>query len=79
MPDTHKDCKFTMKYREYMQWEIAYFTSDLEVTCRHLIGHVKSCECYKQLDLLARITNKCKSVLEEYCVCNHFWENKIKK
>ena len=44
MPNTYMDCKFTMKYREYMQWEIAYFTSDLEVACRHLISFVKNCK-----------------------------------
>ena len=43
MPSTYEDCKFTMKYREYMRWELAYFTSDLEVACRHLKTFVKDC------------------------------------
>ena len=79
MPSTYKDCKFTMKYREYMRWELVYFTSDLEVACRHLKTFVKHCIHYKCLDLLAKIVNKVKRPFEKYCVCNHFWENKIKK
>ena len=79
MPSTYKDCKFTMKYREYMRWELVYFTSDLEVACRHLKTFVKHCIHYKHLDLLAKIVNKVKRPLEKYCVWNCFWENKIKK
>ena len=79
MPSTYIDCKFTMKYREYMRWELVYFTSDLEVACRHLKKFVKDCISYKQLDLLAKIVSKIKQPLEKYYVCNRFWENKIKK
>ena len=79
MPSTYKDCKFMMKYREYMRWELVYFTSDLEVACRHLKKFVKDCISYKQLDLLAKIVSKIKQPLEKYCVHNRFWENKIKK
>ena len=41
MPNSYIKCKFTMKYREYMQWEITHFTCNLEVACRDLIGFVK--------------------------------------
>ena len=43
VPMPSQDCTFTMKYREYMRWELAYFTSDLEVPCRHLKTFVKDC------------------------------------
>ena len=79
MPSTYKECKFTMKYREYMRWELVYFTSDLEVACTHLKTFVKHCIHYKHLDLLGKIVSKAKCPLEKYCVCNCFWENKIKK
>ena len=42
MPNSYMECKFTMKYREYMQWEIAHFICDLEVACRHLIRSVEN-------------------------------------
>ena len=79
MPSTYKDCKFTMKYHEYMRWELVYFTSDLEVSCRHLKEFINNCTQYKCLDLLAKIISKVKRPFERYCVCNCFWENKIKK
>ena len=79
MPSTYKDCKFTMKYLEYMRWELVYFTSDLELSCRHLKVFVTNCIKYKHIDLLAQIISKVKRPFEQYCVRNHFWENKIKK
>ena len=79
IPSTYKDCKFMMKYHEYMRWELVYFTSDLEVSCRHLKEFVNNCTQYKCLDLLAKIISKVKRPFERYCVCNGFWENKIKK
>ena len=60
MPHSYKDCKFTMKYCEYMQWEIVYLTADLEVACRYLCQFVKNCINYKRLNLLLKIVNKCK-------------------
>ena len=77
MPSIYKDCKFTMKYRAYMRWELVYFTSDLEIACRALKTFVKCCICYKCLDLLARIVSKVERPFEKYCVCNQFWQNKI--
>ena len=79
MPSTYKDCKFTMKYLEYMRWELVYFTSDLEVSCRHLKEFVNNCTQYKHLDVLAKIISKVKRPFERYCVDNGFCENKIKK
>ena len=79
MPSTYMECKFTMKYREYMCWELVYITSDLEVSCMKLKKYVANCVAYKRLDLLAKILNKVKRPFEKYCVRNHFWENKIKK
>ena len=79
MPSTYKDCKFTMKYHEYMRWELVYFTSNLEVSCRHLKEFVNNCTQYKCLDLLAKIISKVERPFERYCVHNGFWENKIKK
>ena len=76
---SHKECKFTMMYREYMWWEIVHFMVDLEVACRSLKTFVHDCINYKCLDLLAKILSKVKRPFEEYCVRNHFWENKIKK
>ena len=60
MPSTYKDCKFIMKYREYMRWQLVYYTSDLEVACRHLKTFVKHCIRYKRLDLLSKIVSKVK-------------------
>ena len=60
MLSTYKDCKFTMKYREYMRWELVYFTSDLEVACRHLKTFVKQYIHYKRLDLLSKLLAKLK-------------------
>ena len=47
MPDGYKDCKFTIRYHEYMQWEIVYITVDLEVACRYLLAYVKNCIRHK--------------------------------
>ena len=79
MPSTYKHCKFTMRYREYMRWELVYFTSDLEVACRHLKTFIKHCIHYKHLDLLSKFVSKVKRPLKNYCVHNGFWENKINK
>ena len=79
MPSTYMECKFTMKYREYMCWELVYMTSDLDISYMKLKKYVANCVAYKRLDLLAKILNKVKRPFEKYCVRNHFWENKIKK
>ena len=60
MPSVYKEFKHTMRYREYMQWEIVYITVDLEVACRYLLAYVKECIHYKKVDLLIKIVNKCK-------------------
>ena len=62
-----------------MRWEIVHLTVDLEVSCRYLKAYTEQCIMYKHLDLLCRIITKCKCALEKYCVCNAFWEQKIKK
>ena len=79
MPSSYKDCKFTMKFHEYMQWEIVYLTTDLEVACRYLHQFVKNCINYKRLDLLLKIVNKCKWPLAKYVAQHGFWEDKIKQ
>ena len=60
MPSSYKDCKFTMRYCKYIQWEIVYLTADLEVACRYFYQFVKDCINYKRLNLLLKIVNKCK-------------------
>ena len=47
MPSSYRDCKFTMRYHKYMQWEIVYLTADIEVTCQYLHEFVKDCINYK--------------------------------
>ena len=79
MPEGYKDCKFTMRYREYMQWEIVYITVNLEVACRYLLAYVKNCIRYKLLDLLIKIVNKCKCPLAKYVERQGFWDDKIKQ
>ena len=65
MPSTYLECIFTMRYREYMRWEIIHLTVDLEVSCRYLKAYTEQCVMYKCLDLLCRIITKCKHVLEK--------------
>ena len=36
MPSTYKECKLMTKYREYVRWELVYYTSDLEVACENI-------------------------------------------
>ena len=79
MPSVYKECKFTMRYCEYMQWEIVYITVDLEVACRYLLAYVKECIHYKWLDLLIKIVNKCKHPLAKYIQRQGFWKDKIKQ
>ena len=78
MPSSYRDCKLTMRYRKYMQWEIVYLTADIEVTCQYLHEFVKDCINYKWLDLLLKIVNKCKRPLAKYVAHQGFWEDKIK-
>ena len=47
MANIYRECKFTIRYCEYMQWEIVYITVDLEVACRYLLSYVKERICYK--------------------------------
>ena len=72
MPEGYKDCKFTMRYHEYMQWEIVYITVNLGVACRYLLAYVKNCIRYKQLDLLM-ISTKIIPMIGTY-VRLGFWE-----
>ena len=78
MPTTYMECKFTMRYREYMHWELAYIITDLELSCMKLKEFVSNCLAYKHLDLLAKILNQVKK-FENYCVTNYFWEKQYKE
>ena len=78
IPSSYRDCKFTMRYHEYMQWEIVYLTTDIEIACQYLHEFVKDCINYKLLDLLLKIVNKCKRSLAKYIAHQGFWEDKIK-
>ena len=50
IPTTYMECKFKMRYREYMHWELAYIITDLELSCLYVL-HTNILICWPKFKI----------------------------